>query len=206
MNFLAHAYLSGSDESIIVGNFIADHVKGKAVERYSEKIMTGIRLHRRIDAFTDMHPVFRKSTARLKESYGRYSGVIVDMFYDHILARNWSDYSEMPIRQFTSGIYKVVFKHFLILPPKTRRILPFMAADDWLAGYAYLEGLNLALNGMSRRTNFKSGMEHAVEALKKDYGLFETDFKEFFEELRQDTMLFFEKNGFLIDDESHLNT
>ena len=206
MNFLAHAYLSGSDENIIVGNFIADHVKGKAVERYSEKIMAGIRLHRRIDAFTDLHPVFRKSTARLRESYGRYSGVIVDMFYDHFLARNWSNYSAVPIRQFTSGIYKVVMRHFLILPPKTRRILPFMAADDWLAGYAYLEGLNLALNGMSHRTNFKSGMEHAVEALKKDYDLFKTEFEEFFQDLRQDTMLFFEENGFLSDDRSRLNT
>jgi acyl carrier protein phosphodiesterase len=206
MNFLAHAYLSGSDENILVGNFIADHVKGKAVERYPEKIMVGIRLHRRIDAFTDLHPVFRKSTARLRESYGRYSGVIVDMFYDHFLARNWSNYSAVPIRQFTSGIYKVVMRHFLILPPKTRRILPFMAADDWLAGYAYLEGLNLALNGMSRRTNFNSGMEHAVEALKKDYDLYKAEFEEFFQDLRQDTMLFFEENGFLSDDRSRLNT
>jgi len=195
MNFLAHAYLSGNDENIIVGNFIADHVKGKAVEQYSEQINTGIKLHRRIDAFTDAHPVVRKSITRLKVDYGRFSGVIVDMFYDHFLAKYWKDYSDLPIRKFTSGIYRVMMKHFIILPPKTRRILPFMMADDWLSGYARLEGLNMALSGMSRRTSFNSGMEHAVEALKKDYELFRIDFSDFFTDLRQDVNIFFEDNG-----------
>ena len=193
MNFLAHAYLSGNDENIIVGNFIADHVKGKAIERYTPQIKEGIILHRRIDEFTDSHPVFRKSAARLRNTYGRYAGVIVDMFYDHFLAKNWDDYSEIPIKKFTSGVYKVMMKHFLILPPKTRRILPFMATDDWLAGYAYIEGLDMALNGMSRRTNFNSGMEHAVVALKSDYELFKSEFRVFFEDLRNDTARFFEE-------------
>jgi acyl carrier protein phosphodiesterase len=195
MNFLAHAYLSGNDENIIVGNFIADHVKGKAVEQYSEQIKTGIKLHRRIDAFTDAHPVVRTSIARLKVDYGRFSGVIVDMFYDHFLAKYWNQYSEIPIRRFTSGIYRVMMKHFMILPPKTRRILPFMMADDWLSGYSRLEGLNMALSGMSRRTNFYSGMEHAVGALKKDYESFRNEFSYFFTDLRQDVNIFFEDNG-----------
>jgi acyl carrier protein phosphodiesterase len=202
MNFLAHAYLSGNDENIIVGNFIADHVKGKAVERYSDQIKTGIRLHRRIDAFTDAHPVVRKSIARLKGDYGRFSGVIVDMFYDHFLAKYWNEYSNLPIRRFTSGIYRVMMKHFIILPPKTRRILPFMMADDWLLGYSRLEGLNMALSGMSRRTNFNSGMEHAVEALKRDYELFRIEFSDFFTDLRQDVNIFFEENGLDIQKEN----
>jgi len=202
MNFLAHAYLSGNVENIIVGNFIADHVKGRAVERYSDQIKAGIRLHRRIDAFTDAHPVVRKSIARLKGDYGRFSGVIVDMFYDHFLAKYWNDYSELPIRKFTSGIYRVMMKHFMILPPKTRRILPFMMADDWLSGYSRLEGLNMALSGMSRRTNFNSGMEHAVEALKKDYKLFRIEFSDFFTDLRQDVNIFFEENGLDIQKEN----
>jgi acyl carrier protein phosphodiesterase len=117
------------------------------------------------------------------------------MFYDHFLAKYWNDYSELPIRKFTSGIYRVMMNHFIILPPKTRRILPFMIADDWLSGYSRLEGLNMALSGMSRRTNFNSGMEHAVEALKKDYELFRIEFSDFFTDLRQDVNNFFEDNG-----------
>lgn len=196
MNFLAHAYLSGNDENIIVGNFIADHVKGKAIEKYPDGIRKGIELHRRIDAFTDTHPTVKKSKARLRHRYGKYSGVIVDMYFDHFLAKNWKDYSDQPLKQFTSGIYKVMMRHFLILPPKTRRILPFMMADDWMAGYAYIEGLNLALTGMSRRTNFDSGMEHAVEALKADYENFLIEFRMFFEELKSDVASFFSENGF----------
>jgi len=196
MNFLAHAYLSGNNESIIVGNFIADHVKGKVIGKYAEGIRKGIILHRRIDGFTDSHPTVKQSTARLKHKYGKYSGVIIDMYYDHFLARNWNNYCDQPLKQFTSGIYKVMMKHFLILPPKTRKILPFMMTNDWMAAYAYLEGLNLALTGMSRRTNFNSGMEHAVDALKADYELFLKEFREFFDDLRNDTAYFFSENGY----------
>lgn len=196
MNFLAHAYLAGDDENIIVGNFIADHVKGKAIYRFSDRIRDGIMLHRRIDAFTDSHPIVRQSSARLRHKFGKYSGVIVDMFFDHFLARNWQDYSTQPLKQFTSGIYKVIMRHFMILPPKTKRILPFMMADDWLAGYAYLEGLNMALTGMSRRTNFNSGMEFAVDALKSDYDIYHQEFKEFFVDLKNDTARFFSETGF----------
>jgi acyl carrier protein phosphodiesterase len=195
MNFLAHAYLSGNNENIIVGNFIADHVKGKAINSYADEILKGIKLHRRIDAFTDSHYIVKESTGRLKAQFGRFSGVIVDMFYDHFLARNWNEYSQLPIRKFTFGIYRVMMNHFMILPPKTRRILPFMMADDWLASYANFEGLNMALTGMSRRTNFNSGMENAVEALKKDYSLYKDEFSAFFVELRSDSSRFFAENG-----------
>lgn len=187
MNFLAHAYLSGTDENIIVGNFIADHVKGKAIERYAEEIKAGIRLHRWIDTFTDNHAIVRESIVRLRKDFGKYSGVIVDMYYDHFLAKHWNNYSPHPLKSFTSQIYQVMMKHFFLLPPKTRRILPYMMADDWLAGYARLEGLQMALAGMSRRTRFNSNMEHAVEALLRNYDLFYEDFRAFFEILVENT-------------------
>lgn len=195
MNFLAHALLSGDDENIIVGNFIADHVKGKAIEKYAEEIRLGIALHREIDAFTDAHPVVRRSIVRLRNGHGKYAGVITDMFYDHLLAVNWNRYSGVLLRQFTSGIYKVMMKHFLILPPKTRRILPYMMADDWLAGYASLENLQRALSGMAQRTSFESGMQHAVQSLREDYALFNKDFTEFFSQLQGQTKRWFEHQG-----------
>ena len=190
MNFLAHAYLSGNNDELLIGNFIADHVKGRMFERYSSEIQKGIILHRRIDSFSDSHPVFRQSVARLRWEFGKYSGVLVDMFYDHFLARNWKDYSEVPLRAFTSAVYNILMRRFMILPAKTKRILPFMLADDWLAGYAYLEGLNLALTGMARRTNFYSGMEYGVESLKQNYNLFEEEFTLFFHDLRNDVYVF----------------
>lgn len=190
MNFLAHAYLSGNNQEVLIGNFIADHVKGKMFGRYSGDIQQGILLHRRIDAFSDNHPVFRQSAARLRWEFGKYSGVIVDMYYDHFLARNWKEYSEIPIKTFTSAVYTILMRNFLILPSKTKRILPFMMADDWLAGYAYLEGLALALSGMSRRTKFYSGVEWGVDSLKQDYNLFESEFTQFFQDLRNEVFVF----------------
>lgn len=199
MNFLAHAYLSGTDENIIVGNFIADHVKGKAIERYTEEIKAGILLHRWIDTFTDNHPIVRESIGRLRRDFGKYSGVIVDMYYDHFLAKYWNNYSSKPLPSFTAHIYQVMMKHFLILPVKTRRILPFMMADDWLAGYAQLEGLQMALAGMSRRTRFNSNMEHAVEALRNNYELFLSEFRIFFNELVETTNIRLKENVYLSD-------
>ncbi|MDP2424335.1 MAG: ACP phosphodiesterase [Bacteroidales bacterium] len=190
MNFLAHAFLSGSDEETIVGNFIADHVKGKPDHRYSAGILNGITLHRLIDEFTDTHPVVRQSADRLKPSYARYSVVIVDMFYDHLLAKHWCEFSSVPLKKFTRHIYLVMMKHYRILPAKTKRILPFMVADDWMAGYAKPNGLKLALKGMARRTRFESGMDKAVGDLQKDYGLYLEEFRLFFPDLQRKVALF----------------
>jgi acyl carrier protein phosphodiesterase len=183
MNFLAHLYLSGDDEEIIVGNFIADHVKGKKFQTYSPGIQEGILLHRSIDSFTDAHPVFIKSKNRLATKYRKYAGVITDMFYDHFLSAEWSRYHPEPIEVFTRRMYAILLKKFRILPPRTKRMLPFMAKDNWLKGYGSLEGLDMALKGMDRRTPFDSGMGEAVSDLRNDYDLFRDEFRQFFPEM-----------------------
>ncbi len=183
MNFLAHLYLSGENEETILGNFIADHVKGKRINKYSAGIIAGIKLHREIDAFTDKHPIFLSSKNRLQKIYRKYSGVIVDMFYDHFLSANWNDYSDEDIISFTTRMYKIAIKHYFILPPKTKRLLPFMAKSNWLAGYGTFEGIDRALKGMSGRTPFNSGMENATIDLKKDYDKYKTEFQTFFPEI-----------------------
>lgn len=194
MNFLAHAFLSGNNEDIILGNFIADHVKGKAIERYNDDIRVGIYLHRRIDSFTDSHPIVRKSINRLKDRFGRYSGVIVDMFYDHLLASNWKDYSSTPLKEFTLNIYRIILNSFTILPPRTRKMIPYMIEADWLASYAQLQGLHKALSLMSERTKYISRMEYATEALIQDYQDYKNEFLMFFEDIRKDTASFFIEN------------
>ncbi|MEZ5084457.1 MAG: ACP phosphodiesterase [Bacteroidales bacterium] len=183
MNFLAHLYLSGEDEEMIIGNFIADHVKGKVIEKYSGGIVAGIRLHREIDNFTDTHPVFIQSKNRLAVNYKKYAGVVTDMFYDHFLSSTWPEYSHESIDSFTKRMYRIIMRKYFILPPKTKRILPFMAQDNWLKGYGTFEGLGRALSGMARRTPFKSGMENAIIDLKKDYALYHAEFSEFFPQI-----------------------
>ena len=112
MNFLAHIYLSGDNDFIKIGNFMADSIKGDNYNNYPEYIRKGILLHRSIDSFTDLHPVFRKSKHRLHDRYGHYSGVIMDIFYDHFLAKNWSNYSEIPLEKYVFNFYQFFWSSF----------------------------------------------------------------------------------------------
>jgi acyl carrier protein phosphodiesterase len=183
MNFLAHLYLSGKEEDVIVGNFVADAVKGNSLHHFPEGIERGIRLHREIDSFTDHHPVVKTSKSRLSAKYRMYSGVIVDLYYDHFLAKFWSDFSDEDLQQLVSRTYFLLIRRFQQLPPRSRRILPFMITRNWLVGYRDLNVLQQVFYGMSRRTSHPSGMENAITDLEADYALYENEFRTFLPEI-----------------------
>ncbi len=180
MNFLGHFYLSGSSQSLLVGNYIADMIKGKQYLSYPEPIAKGIIMHREIDTFTDKHPVFRQSKKRLNSQYNHYSGVIVDMFYDHFLAKNWDQYSDTPLDAYAVKTYEILEQHLNIIPEKGRYLFRYMKTNNWLVRYAKTSGLQLALTGIASRTSFPSGMETAVENLNKYYIRYELEFGDFF--------------------------
>ncbi len=184
MNFLAHIYLSGDNEELKIGNFIADSVKGKQYLEYPPEIIKGIVLHRAIDTFTDTHPIVSKSVERLFERYGHYSRVIVDILYDHFLAANWKDYSDIPLKIYTEDFYKLLQDNFEILPKPVQNFLPYMVADNWLYNYRKIEGIEKILFQMNRRIKYRAKMHLAVEELREFYEEFEDEFTRFFEELR----------------------
>ncbi len=183
MNFLAHIYLSFNDNDITIGNFIADSIRGKKYLKYPENIQKGILLHREIDTFTDAHPTVRQSTKRLHKNHGHYSGVIVDIFYDHYLAKNWSSYSDVPLAEYIENFYDLLEDHYTILPDNVKRMMPYMMSDNWLLCYKDLSGISRVMDGMYRRTKNKSNMNFAILDLEKHYAEFEADFTSFFEEL-----------------------
>jgi len=183
MNYLAHLYLSFGNEEIMVGNFIADAVKGKQIHHFHGKIQEGIRLHRMIDEFTDNHPVVYKSKSRIRTNYKKYAGVVIDMFYDHFLAANWQDFSEDSLLFFTKRSYQTLFRHYFIMPVRMKKILPAMAAGNWLASYEKIDNIGLALMGMARRTKFETGFENGANDLKLHYIELFDDFNNFFPEL-----------------------
>lgn len=183
MNFLAHIYLSGGNPPIIIGNFIADSIRGKKYLTYPTEIQRGILLHRHIDTFTDAHPIVRKSTKKLHKNYGHYSGVIVDIFYDHFLAKNWKDYCEKPLEIYVDEFYDLLGEYYGILPINVKRLMPYMIADNWLFNYSTLKGISRVLDGMNRRTKNKSKMNFAIIELEEHYKEFEAEFTAFFDEL-----------------------
>ena len=183
MNFLAHIFLSGENQERMIGNFIADFVKGKKMFDYPDGIRKGIELHRKIDFFTDHHPVTSRSKDPLRKKYRHYSGVIVDLYYDHFLAKNFNSYSDTDLESYTLKTYQILTQRKGDLPEEVRHFLPFMIERNWLLNYASLEGLNRTLTGLSKRVNFENRMDEAIHDLKAGYPAFEADFREFFPEL-----------------------
>jgi len=180
MNFLAHSYLSGNDNEIILGNMIGDFVKGKNHLHFKDKVKQGIILHRDIDEYTDKHPIVKEAKKKLYKRYHHYSGVIVDIFYDHFLAKNWLLFSKIPLSNYAQYCYDILDRNSAIIPEKANYAFHYMKEQNWLYNYQSIEGIGRALLGMSRRTTFESGLENATEELQEDYEFHNGNFMKFF--------------------------
>lgn len=186
MNFLAHLYLSGNRDGIMVGNFIGDFVRGRNLhEQFDAEIARGIELHRSIDEFTDHHPVVLESKKRLRPKYRHYAPVIVDVFYDHFLASRWHEYHPLPLPEFAASAYRILKSHEAHLPDRVLSMLPYMIKGNWLVGYSYIEGIHQSLSGMAQRTPYDSKMNEASQDLRDYYDDFGDEFSRFFPDLKK---------------------
>ena len=185
MNYLAHLYLSGESDEIKLGNFIGDFVKGNKYQHYPEMVSYGIQLHRSIDSFTDNHPDVKECIQLLKPGYGRFSGVVMDIFFDHFLAANWKDYSTVTLRQFAKQSHSVFISNFMMLPLRVKQFLPFLIQHRRLESYAKKENLFHVLEIMSNRTSLPANSEWAMTMLHQEYDQFERLFRSFFAELME---------------------
>lgn len=184
MNYLAHIYLSGDDKDLMIGNFIADSVKGREFVGIPVKMQNGIILHRAIDKFTDSHPEVKKSIHRLFPVYSHYSAVIIDILYDHFLAANWKDFSEIPLDEYVEDFYDLLDLNFEVLPKRVQNFLPYMIEDNWLLNYASLRGIKKILFQMDQRTSNRSQMHLSLKEIKESYSEFEKEFRKFFKDLQ----------------------
>ncbi len=199
MNFLAHIYLSGESDEIKIGNFIGDYVKGRDYEKYPELVRKGIIFHREIDTYTDLHPVVLQSRMRLKEQFRRYSGVIVDIFYDHFLASEWSKFSKHSLPLYVTNMYEILVDNYFILPNEIKTFLPFFIINSWLESYTSIEGIEGVLKRMTRRTSLPDVTSFAISELRSNYNLFREDFFEYFPLL----ISYVEKNQYIPVREFH---
>ena len=185
MNFLAHIYLSSDNDLVKIGNFMADSIRGHSYDVYPMEIQKGILLHRSIDSFTDMHPIYRQSKHRLHEKYGHYSGVIMDIFYDHFLAKNWSSYSDENLGDYADNFYLLLKENYDVLTERIKGMMPYMIARNWLVSYSTIAGLEMIMFQMDHRTKNRVNMHESMVELQQFYSEFENEFTLFFEELRQ---------------------
>lgn len=180
MNYLAHLFLSCQDDELLLGNFIADSIRNKEVANYSPAIQKGIVLHRKIDSYTDNHPVVRQGTRRLHPYHHKYAPVVIDIFFDNLLAHNWDRYSEESLADFSNRMYYTLKERHLDLPVKMQSYVPNMIENNWLMKYGTDEGLQYVFERMDKRTKFKSNFVNAVSHLKKDFSAYNEEFNLFF--------------------------
>ncbi len=183
MNFLAHAYLSFGQEETLVGNFIADFVRGKELENYPKKVQLGIQLHRAIDTYTDSHPLVKQVQSLLTPRFGHYSRVISDVFFDYFLAKNWKNYSDTPLEKFSLDSYRTLSSSPYELPEAFLRMFHWMQAQNWLYAYREAAGIQAALDGLTRRARFDSKMNESTQVLWEKEEEIEAIFFAFFEDL-----------------------
>jgi len=179
MNYLAHLFLSGDDEQTMVGNFIGDYVKGKDWSRFPDKIGKGISMHREIDVFTDTHLKFREAKTLFRPEFGLYSGIVIDFLYDHFLAKNWNEYSDMTLRTFAKRSHAVLLKNFMYLPVRVQGFLPFLIQNRRLESYASINGIIQAITIMSNYTTLPAKASFVMHTMQVNYDYLDNNFKAF---------------------------
>lgn len=185
MNFLAHLYLSGESPRIKVGNFIGDWVKGSNFENYPDDIRKGIIIHRHIDSFTDKHPLFKKTAKLFYPKFKRFSGIITDMAFDHILAARWENYNRISLNKFARQSYILLMANYAHLPMRVQGFLFKMILSRRLESYAKPEGIHNALKIMSANTILPDEADYAIEVIENHFAVIEHNFNLFLEEIIQ---------------------
>ncbi len=186
MNYLAHLYFAEDTPESRVGNLMVDFVRGPVDRQpYGGAIMQGMRSHVAVDRFTDGHDVVRESKALISRRRRRFAGIIVDVCYDHFLARHWANFSDEPLSEFIDRTYGSFRAFRGELPPVMSRVIRHMVENDWLRGYQELSGIGRALDGLSMRLSRPNAMTGSVEELRENYEAMEGQFLRFFPDLVQ---------------------
>jgi len=183
MNFLAHAFLARDDADLLLGSMMGDFVKGPLDGRYAANITRGLSLHRAIDTYTDAHALVVRSRARVSATRRRYAGILIDLFYDHYLARYWIDYAKVPLAEFTASVYTTLLERRDLLPQRLQNIASNMARTDWLGSYRDTTNVGIALDRIGTRLTRGNALLDSVTELIENYEGFEEDFRAFFPEV-----------------------
>lgn len=185
MNYLAHIFLSGKNDEVMIGNFIADSTTNKMVKELPEDIRKGVFLHRKIDSFTDRHPSVKEATKLLNRAHGKYAPVLLDIFFDYFLIKNWKKYSKEEFEIFRIRSYRILEKYMDWIPMKMRKNLPVMIASDWLANYGKLEGIEFTIGKVKSRVSKPDFLENPIESIFDHEDLLNKNFNLFFPDLQQ---------------------
>jgi len=185
LNYLAHQVLSFKNPNLMIGNFIADSIPGNQFDGLNDDIIKGIKLHRKIDTFTDSHPIYLTSKHRFTKDFGKYSGVLMDMIYDHYLAKNFDNYSKIKLQEFSNISYAILNENLHILPEPAKRFHSYMVENNVLFNYSTLKGMETVLTHLNHRIRHRYQLQNSIAILKKQDIEIEEEFFVFFDDLNK---------------------
>ncbi|MCE3225760.1 MAG: phosphodiesterase [Bacteroidetes bacterium] len=182
MNYLAHSFLSNNQPGLIVGNFIADHIHGNHFENFPPEIIEGVKLHRRIDTFTDSHLKFQESKRLFYNGFEKYSGILIDIYFDHLLAANFHNYSQLNLEDYCKSTYDVYNKHTEFLPQSSAGFLEYVLKNNVYFAYSSIDGIERVLYHLSQRINHGVWLNESVDIFKKNEERLKENFDLFFKD------------------------
>jgi acyl carrier protein phosphodiesterase len=183
LNYLAHLFLAGEKEEAKLGGILGDFEKGSVIGKYNRETEIEIHLHRKIDFFTDNHPIVKEAKKLLTEEKRRYGNILLDVFYDHILAQKWKHYAGMSLNDFTERVYSILLRNTDILPTKLGDIVPLMVQQDWLGSYQEFSGFEKAIVRISKRLRQGNTLVECISDIKTNYSDLVLSFGAFFPNL-----------------------
>jgi acyl carrier protein phosphodiesterase len=183
MNYLAHLFLAEKNDDAKLGALLGDFVKGTIIDRYSEKTEREIQIHRKIDFYTDNHAIVKDAKKLLSVEKRKYGNILLDVFYDHMLAQKWQDYSKISLENYTKQIYSILLSNMDVLPDKLRDIVPIMIDQNWLTSYREFRGFEMAIARISRRLRQENSLMECVAEIETNYSSIALSFDNFFPQL-----------------------
>jgi acyl carrier protein phosphodiesterase len=183
MNYLAHLFLAGDDDEAKIGELLGDFEKGNISGKYGKGIEIDIAIHRKIDCYTDSHPIIKEAKRLFPDGKRRYAGILLDVFYDHMLAKNWKHYSRTNLEDFTNHVYSILLMNKSILPVNLNEIVPIMIQQDWLTSYQELSGFEIAIHRISRRLKHRNSLSECLSEIEEHYDFLTSSFNAFFPQL-----------------------
>ncbi|MBL7918344.1 MAG: DUF479 domain-containing protein [Bacteroidia bacterium] len=186
MNYLAHAYFSNNNDYLLVGNFIADHIRGNNLSAYHQEIIKGIELHRKIDSFTDCHAAFKASKRLFYNGFEKHSGILIDIYLDHYLANNFSDFSDIKLNEFAKSTYSVYEMNRSVLPESSNMFLDYVIKNNIYEAYAEIEGIEKVLYHLSHRIKHDTWLNNSIEIFLSNKSELENNFEVIFNDAKKE--------------------
>lgn len=188
MNYLAHSFLSNNNTDLIIGNFIADHIHGNNFENLSPGIIEGIKLHRKIDAFTDSHQKFKESKRFFYSGFEKYSGILVDIYFDHLLAKNYNNHTTVPLQEYCDNVYSIYSQNKNILPKSSQAFLNYVLQNNIYHAYSTTQGIEQVLFHLSHRINHPVKLHHSMDLFNQNIEQLQNNFELFFKDAVKEFM------------------